>query len=111
MKEEEIIETFEHWIEYEKANKDRINKADELIEIQQGLLNLYEKEKEKNKMLKELYDDACICIAKDCIEKDKIREKINELEKFKNENVKPYTDVWYKIEGMIQVLQEMLEEE
>lgn len=47
MSEEEIIETFKHWIEYEKANKDKIDKADELIEIQQGLLDLYKKEKEK----------------------------------------------------------------
>jgi hypothetical protein len=51
MSEDEIIGTFEHWIEYEKANKDKINKADELIEIQQGLLDLYKQEKEKNKEL------------------------------------------------------------
>jgi hypothetical protein len=65
MSEDEIIGTFEHWIEYEKANKDKINKADELIEIQQGLLDLYQKEKEKN-------DDN--------ISKDKIREKMKIIE-------------------------------
>lgn len=32
------IETFKHWIEYEKANKNKIHKADELIEIQETIL-------------------------------------------------------------------------
>ena len=32
------IETFKHWIEYEKANKNKIHKADELIEIQETVL-------------------------------------------------------------------------
>ena len=48
LSEEEIIEQFEHWIEYEKQHKDKINKVDELIEIQQGLLDLYKQEKDKN---------------------------------------------------------------
>ena len=41
--EKKAIETMQHWIEYEKENKDEINKADELIEIQETVLNLLEK--------------------------------------------------------------------
>ena len=41
-KEEKAIETFKHWIEYEKANKEKINKADELIEIQETVLKALE---------------------------------------------------------------------
>ena len=47
---EEAIETMERWIEYEKANKDKINKADELILIQETILSDY-------KRLKEEFDD------------------------------------------------------
>lgn len=70
MSEEEIIETFKHWLEYEKANKDKINKADELIEIQQGLLDLYEQEKEKNKELAKQLNGA---FDRGFISKDKIK--------------------------------------
>lgn len=49
MNEEELkaIETFKHWIEYEKVNKDKINKADELIQVQEILLNLIEKQEKE----------------------------------------------------------------
>lgn len=47
------------------------------------LRNDYKQEKEKNKELeeklkiaKQLYNDACISIATDCIEKDKIKELV-----------------------------------
>ena len=36
---EEAIKTIKHWIEYEKANKEKINKADELISIQETILS------------------------------------------------------------------------
>lgn len=42
--EQEAIEQFEYWIEFEKENKDKINKADELIKIQTTLLNLINKQ-------------------------------------------------------------------
>lgn len=56
------------------------------------LFDKLEQEKEKNKELeeklkiaKQLYNDACICMATDCVEKDKIREIVNEcLEKKKD---------------------------
>ena len=37
--QKEAVETIQHWIEYEKQNKDKINKADELIEIQETVLS------------------------------------------------------------------------
>lgn len=54
--EEEIIKQFEHWIEYEKQHKDKINKADELIEIQQGLLDLYNKQKEQIEIMEKEFN-------------------------------------------------------
>lgn len=44
---EEAIEIMEHWIEYEKANKDKIDKADELILIQETILSDYKRLKEE----------------------------------------------------------------
>lgn len=35
---EEAIETMQNWIDYEKKNKDKINKADELILVQETIL-------------------------------------------------------------------------
>lgn len=34
---EEAIKVMEHWIEYEKNNKEKINRADELINIQETI--------------------------------------------------------------------------
>lgn len=45
--QKEAIETMQHWIEYEKQNKDKINKADELIEIQETVLNLIKEQDNK----------------------------------------------------------------
>ena len=46
--QKEAIETMQHWIEYEKQNKSKINKADELIEIQETVLNLVKDLQRKN---------------------------------------------------------------
>lgn len=46
--QKEAVETIQHWIEYEKQNKDKINKADELIEIQETVLNLVKDLQRKN---------------------------------------------------------------
>ena len=48
----DAIATMEHWIEYEKANKDKINKADELIEIQETILFAYKAKTKENEELK-----------------------------------------------------------
>lgn len=44
--EEEMsaIETMKHWIDFEKKNKSKINKAEELINIQEIILNIIEKQ-------------------------------------------------------------------
>lgn len=45
---EEAIKTMEHWVEYEKNNKDKINKADELIYIQEHILSDYKRVLKEN---------------------------------------------------------------
>ena len=42
--QQKAIETMRHWIEYEKQNKDKINKANELIGIQETVLNLLQEQ-------------------------------------------------------------------
>jgi len=48
----EAIKTMEHWIEYEKNNKEKINRADELINIQQTILSAYQEVLKENEELK-----------------------------------------------------------
>lgn len=43
MKIEQAIEEMQHWIDYEKQNKDKISRADDLIEIQETLLRYVNK--------------------------------------------------------------------
>jgi hypothetical protein len=50
---EEAVKTMEHWVEYEKNNKDKINKADELIYIQEIVLSDYKRVLKENEELKE----------------------------------------------------------
>lgn len=40
---EQAITEMKKWVEYEKAHKDKINRADELIEIQETILKALEK--------------------------------------------------------------------
>ena len=66
--QEEAIKTMKHWIDYEKNNRDKINKADELINMQETVLS----------MLKEISADSA--------EKDKIiAGKSAEIEKLKRD--------------------------
>ena len=51
MTNKEAIEIMKDWIKYEKANKNRINKADELIKIQETVLRIIDK---KDNEIKEL---------------------------------------------------------
>ena len=85
---EEAIKTMQHWIEYEKENREKIYKADELIKIQETVL----------KELKRLQEET--------IEKDKIREKIEER-KFKLQQ--EYRNFEDDIE--LNILKELLEGE
>ena len=54
--QEEAISTMKHWIDYEKENKDKINKADELIEIQETVLSMLQEQQEENKKKDKIID-------------------------------------------------------
>ena len=43
----EAIETMQHWIEYEKEHQNEINKAEELIHIQDTVLSLIKEQQEE----------------------------------------------------------------
>lgn len=43
----EAIETMQHWIEYEKEHQNEINKAEELIHIQDTVLSLIKEQEEQ----------------------------------------------------------------
>ena len=83
---EEAVKTMEHWVEYEKNNKDKINKADELIYIQETILSDYKRILKINEVLlkeneeysKQLDLDY---VDKNYIPKQKIKAKIEELNK------------------------------
>jgi hypothetical protein len=58
---EEAIKIMEHWIEYEKNNKEKINKAEELINIQETILSEYKRVlKENEELLQEKIDNQKI---------------------------------------------------
>ena len=84
----------------------------------EGLKKELEQEKEKNKELeeklkiaKQLYNDACVCITTECVEKDKIKEKIEELEKEQKEykNSQEW-EIQDDIVAQINILKDLLEE-
>ncbi len=115
---EEAIKVMEHWIEYEKNNKEKINRADELINIQETILSAYKRVlKEKNRLEEQVeYDKTHIytpqTIELNFISKSKIEDKIEKLnsesyaEKLEDMmNIKNYT-----ITELVQyVLQELLD--
>jgi len=115
---EEAIKVMEHWIEYEKNNKEKINRADELINIQETILSAYKRVlKEKNRLEEQVeYDKTHIytpqTIELNFISKSKIEDKIEKLnsesyaEKLEDMmNTKNYT-----ITELVQyVLQELLD--
>ena len=53
---EEAIKVMEHWIEYEKNNKEKINRADELINIQEIILSDYKRVLKENEELRAKWD-------------------------------------------------------
>lgn len=58
---EEAIKIMEHWVEYEKNNKEKINRADELINIQETILLNYKRALKENEELNEkILDNAGI---------------------------------------------------
>ena len=73
--QKEAIETMQHWIEYAKQNKDKINKVDELIGIQETVLNLIQEQEKEIEKYKKLYQkalDDAVVTAHYNMQKDKI---------------------------------------
>lgn len=58
MVEKEAIEIMNHWIEYEKQNKDKINRAEELIEIQETILDIIKRKDKEIECLKIEIEEA-----------------------------------------------------
>lgn len=92
--QKEAIETMQHWIEYAKQNKDKINKVDELIGIQETVLNLIQEKDKEIEKYKKLYQKAlndAVVTAHDNMHKDKI---IDELAKaFKQDDVRSVEEI------------------
>ena len=63
--QKEAVETMYHWIEYAKQNKDKINKADELIEIQETVLNLIQEQEEELKKKDKIIDELAKAFKQD----------------------------------------------
>ena len=66
----EAIETMQHWIEYEKKHKDEINKADELIHIQDTVLSLIKEQQEEIEKKDKQIDLMAEYISKRDVEED-----------------------------------------
>ena len=92
--QKEAVETMQHWIEYAKQNKDKINKVDELIGIQETVLNLIQEQEKEIEKYKKLYQkalDDAVVTAHDNMQKDKI---IDELAKaFKQDDVRSVEEI------------------
>ena len=74
---EKAKETMKHWVEYEKQNKDKINKADELIEIQETLLQYINQLEQENSKLNKMIDEMAKAYMKDTSEKYRIKNNQN----------------------------------
>lgn len=90
---EEAVKTMEHWVEYEKNNKDKINKADELIYIQEIILSDYKRVLKEVKRYKNMYEaEKSIHMVRNeqLARKQQLVIKCNELE---NENKELKKDI------------------
>lgn len=86
--QEEAISTMQHWIDYEKRNKDKIQKADELINIQDTVLSMLQEQQEENKKKDKIIDLISEKLAKTYHYKQKkctLKEKNNiDCDKYKD---------------------------
>ena len=98
---EEAVKTMERWVEYEKNNKDKINKADELIYIQETILLDYKRVLEINEVLLKENKEL----------KNKIMEKELDKEKLKYDNDLRIYTLRNTFDFQKEVLQELLESE
>ncbi len=108
---EEAVKTMEHWVEYEKSNKDKINKADELIYIQEIILSDYKRVLEINEVLlkeNEMYKKNSEIMSKENLStaeqlKVEIKENFrlkNQLENNRKEYQETYKDVREEIKNL-----------
>ena len=95
---EEAIKIMKHWVEYEKNNKEKINRADELINIQETILSEYKKVLKENEEL---------TISNKEIDKECSRLEKKEVELI-NEN-EHYKDLIYALETYYDITEEDLE--
>ena len=88
---EGAIKVMDNWIEYEKNNKEKINRADELINIQEIILSDYKRVLKENEELNKNYNFLI----------DKIILKIDEydykFEKAKKQNKNDIADYYWDL--------------
>ena len=104
--QKEAVETMQHWIEYAKQNKDKINKVDELIGIQETVLNLIQEQEKEIEKYKKLYQkalDDAVVTAHYNMQKDKIIDLMAEV-MFKNNTAQLIIE--YGIENKEQIIKE-----
>lgn len=63
MTEEESIEIFKNWLEYNKKHKNILREADKIIAVQETILNLIQKLQEENKKKDKMIDLMAECMA------------------------------------------------
>ena len=101
-REIQAIETMQHWIDYEKDNKDKINKAEDLIDIQQTILNLIKKQQDKIDILHAtLAENVTRTVCSDIKQSEKHKEDLEMLYKgcqLENEELK---ETMYKMASFI----------
>ena len=101
-REIQAIETMQHWIDYEKDNKDKINKAEDLIDIQQIILNLIKKQQDKIDILHAtLAENVTRTVCADIKQSEKHKEDLEMLYKgcqIENEQLK---ETMYKMASFI----------
>ena len=101
-RETHALETMKHWIDYEKNNKNKINKAEELIDIQETILNLIKKQQDKIDMLHAtLAESVTRTVCKDIKQSEKHKEDLEMLYKgcqLENEELK---ETMYKMASFI----------
>ena len=105
--QKEAIETMQHWIEYAKQNKDKINKVDELIGIQETVLNLIQEQEKEIEASRQITTEMNNDVKKLIIECKKKNKNINLMAKKLNQ---AYFDedkfcIWF--EKMMGVQQKM----
>ena len=113
---EEAIKIMEHWIEYEKNNKEKINRADELINIQETILSDYKRVLKENEELEEINNEleaekneAIRRYNFETIPIKKVKDKIEELNKaYEDSKDENGESEYYYPDYTIRVLEELL---